>query len=384
MALGAGEYYGCNRNGDYFSTKELKNNYKTFETHAFFFKHHENKDPKKSYGSVVKAYWNNRMKRVELVVAIDDEKAPDIAKKAKEGALIPVSMACRVPYDVCSICGNKAKSISKYCTHLKNNMSEVLSDGRQIYAENINPTFFDISAVFRPADRTAYVLTKVAGVSSYRRSKQGFRKSALLSKLSEIEKEIEGHGSISNDLIEKALPQDSISEEVMDLLKKYSPTKSLSVLAKKGIILSVPDFLRLILPSKVEKEEVSDIQNSCMFKDVLSDEGMFKGLKDIFYPGKLHNIVDKLRDAFSLNPDIAGGRALSISIIKPPSLRIRLSNDGMSSSSSGSSITIGFKKRSSSVKRLADIYMNYKMAGASLCPQYLDDDFFLSLVVSQK
>lgn len=80
---------------------------------------------------------------------------------------------CKVAYDVCSYCGNKAKNRSEYCTGideggmckaggLKNNIGKVLSDGRMLFADNPYPDFFDISNVFRGADRCAYVFGKIA------------------------------------------------------------------------------------------------------------------------------------------------------------------------------------------------------------------------------
>ena len=83
-------------------------------------------------------------------------------------------MACRVPYDVCSNCGNKAKTRAEYCTSdtcsrggCKDNLTKVGEDGHILHVDNPNPTWFDISDVFRPADRIAYggkadYLTKAA------------------------------------------------------------------------------------------------------------------------------------------------------------------------------------------------------------------------------
>ena len=78
---------------------------------------------------------------------------------------------CRVPFDVCSYCGNKAPTRKQYCDDveyggtckaggLRRNMGRaVMVDGdvHQLHADNTEPRFFDISHVFRPADRIAYV-----------------------------------------------------------------------------------------------------------------------------------------------------------------------------------------------------------------------------------
>lgn len=182
LAIGATEDYGANRNGDGFRRRTCQEYHPTFEKHAFFYRNHQNKDPKKSYGRVIKSAWNDRMKRIELVAALN--ASPAAAKrnnglvadvemeKLAQGKDIPVSMACSVPYDICSYCGNKAIQAKDYCsgTHqggmckaggLRDNMGALVEiDGgvHQLHADNPYPKFFDISNVFRPADRIAYVM----------------------------------------------------------------------------------------------------------------------------------------------------------------------------------------------------------------------------------
>lgn len=163
-ALGAGEIWGPNVNGDYFTEKEIKRCHKTFETFGHAFSHHQNKDPKTAQGKVVFSHYNDRMRRVELIIRLDREKAPQIAKDIDSGKMWDVSMGCKVPFDVCSICNNHAKTRAEYCDHLKKHMTKVLPDGRQVYAINPNPRFFDISFVWVGADKTAKTLAKVASV----------------------------------------------------------------------------------------------------------------------------------------------------------------------------------------------------------------------------
>ena len=51
-AMGAGEFYGPNRNGDYFPEETLKQYFKTFETSpAHVFRHHVNKDRSEEHTS---------------------------------------------------------------------------------------------------------------------------------------------------------------------------------------------------------------------------------------------------------------------------------------------------------------------------------------------
>lgn len=157
-ALSAGEYYGSNRNGDYFPEEALKKYHKTFESLGHVYKHHVNKDPQKSLGKVVFSHYNDKMHRVEIIVALDSEKAKDVIDDYKKGKLVATSMGSRVPFDVCSICQNKAKSRAEYCTHLKNQLNQILPGGKQVYAINTMPKFFDISIVLIPADKTSSIL----------------------------------------------------------------------------------------------------------------------------------------------------------------------------------------------------------------------------------
>ena len=178
IALGASEFYGPNRNGDAFPVDVCRNYYPTFVKFASYFNNHKNKpekgDPR--FGIVKAAAWNEAMKRVELLLALNatksacernggfvDERA---LEKLARGEDLPVSMACRVPYDVCSWCGNKAATRKNYCTmekcaaggckHNLTRLVKVAGDLHHLHVRNVSPVWFDLSRVFRPADRIAY------------------------------------------------------------------------------------------------------------------------------------------------------------------------------------------------------------------------------------
>lgn len=218
-ALGAEETYGPNRNGDGFPEfpvpargkiasidrrwfvppgEELTEHYASFEKNpAHTFKHHANRDPSKASGVVKKAFWNPRMHRVELLVSVDNDKDSEWVKRASDGEFVPVSMGCRIKRDVCARCGNEAPTRADYCDHVKFAMNVVDGNGFKDYVHNPSPDFFDISRVFRPADRTGYTLKKVAYVHEVRLSadlgeiadRLAFKSSAV-QKLSDIDKVI--------------------------------------------------------------------------------------------------------------------------------------------------------------------------------------------------
>ena len=162
IAMGAGEYYGCNINGDYFPEKDLIERHRTFVTTAKVFKEHDNKPYSPDYGHVAFSWYNPKMHRVELILAVDKVKGKEFIDRQARGEQLEVSMGCKVAFDVCSICGNKAKRRDEYCNHIRHDKKKIYPDGKQPYMINYNPTFFDISIVKRRADRIAYVLDKVA------------------------------------------------------------------------------------------------------------------------------------------------------------------------------------------------------------------------------
>lgn len=208
IGVSAREFYGCNNNGDAFDEAELKKTHEAFTNSAHVFVQHVNKDPAKSIGKPVFSWYNEPMHRVELILKVDKNaaNAAETVRKIRSGAPIFVSMGCTVDHDVCSICGNCAKTRKDYCDHLRYNMKKILPDGRQVYALNPDPKFFDISIVARPADPTAFTLDKRASENSHasefenvvlsadlgEKSLQFNQKIASLKKLGDIIKKVEG------------------------------------------------------------------------------------------------------------------------------------------------------------------------------------------------
>lgn len=218
IGVSAREFYGCNNNGDAFDEADLKKCHERFVNDARVFLQHVNKDPAKSIGRPVFSWYNDVMHRVELVLKIDKTRADAAAiiAKIQNDEPIFVSMGCTVEYDVCSICGNAAKTRKEYCDHLRFNMKKILPDGRQVYALNPNPRFFDISIVRKPADSTAWTLDKRASEGSAGdvdiASRSGAElgeiyndltlKTASIKKLSDIIKRVDGHvADVKDDAI---------------------------------------------------------------------------------------------------------------------------------------------------------------------------------------
>jgi hypothetical protein len=177
IALGATEKWGANRNGDGFLCHTCRNNYDSFKTARWYY-NHVHHDPKNSYGVVKCAVWNEDMARIELLVALNASKSAAERNEGKiadktlrllgENKPVATSMGCRINYDVCSACGNKARTRKYYCDEskcagggCKHNLGKLVKlagDTHHLHVENPHPVWYDISDVSdtRPADKTAY------------------------------------------------------------------------------------------------------------------------------------------------------------------------------------------------------------------------------------
>lgn len=220
-AMGAGEYYGSNINGDRFAEAALihaPDNWKGVPVHdkalakrwaygfptfydAMVFPHHRNKNPEKRLGVVELAAWNPHMKRVELVTRLDRDDClkhggESIWDKLKMGSYPDVSMGTKVPFDTCSITLDRKKYMEawdtydskrhtspgqailefhkkhpirgvqvtrkEYSDYGRTMMNRILPDGRKVWVDNDFPRFFDISYVFIGADKIAKSMLKIA------------------------------------------------------------------------------------------------------------------------------------------------------------------------------------------------------------------------------
>lgn len=277
LAMTAGDYYGPNRNGDAWPERPLQvgstkigpesvlpKHYKTFESHAKVYRHHINKDPKKSIGDVMQAFYNWLSHRVELLLMLDNDRASDIVSGIQSGKTPAVSMGCRVPFDVCSRCGNKAPTRREYCSHARKHLGEILPDG-QVFVWNPDPLFFDISGVLRPAERLGWMMRKVAGsVSAFSSDQLGEQylsardQAANLRKLAIINNMVRGEEASDDpeanvvltpdfvhDIAERAAETSApIPDNLIRRVLAYRPAELFSTLSRLGIVLTTPEFIK--------------------------------------------------------------------------------------------------------------------------------------------
>lgn len=106
---------------------------------------------------------------VELLLEVDAKTFPKLAKAIIEGSkdskkgIDGFSMGCDVEKSVCAICKNAATSPDEYCKHVKLKGAEFdwvnpktgRKESKKSYEDCHGIKFFEISAVFDPADETA-------------------------------------------------------------------------------------------------------------------------------------------------------------------------------------------------------------------------------------
>lgn len=380
IALGAGEYWGPNRNGDYFPQKALEEYHPTFVTMGHFHKNHKNKPTDPKYGKVEKSWYNPKMHRVELVVSVDLKSYPEFEYKLKSGSDIAVSMAAKLPFDLCSICGHRRTKPGREftCKHINDELTKVYPDGKAVYAINSEPKFFDISEVWKPADRTAYVLRKVASSressevdqallkaaveislirngnswekevpnldpldlskplhrTSHLEKESKWDKLAFIQKLSELEKKVEAtlSGVIEDGNIsatKSSVVNVNLPPEVLDTLSKLPRKSAYASLAGEGIVLRPSEFIRLNLG-----EDSPDIS-----KVLPLVKGIFSKLKDsqesrdvedfdldaVEEHSKFTKLFRKYINSRSILPKYATDRAVVVIISKLPSSKVDIS-----------------------------------------------------------
>jgi hypothetical protein len=249
-AMGAGEYWGSNVNGDYFAEDQLCHEgldygYKTFEHYAYPYVEHQNeasiKDPNRRVGDRVQlAVYFQPMHRVQLVVAVSkvDPRTARIVERIDNGEYPDVSMACGVQYDQCSICGSKHKTRREYCQHARGMLNHVMDDGQKVFLFNHHPRFHDISLVFIGAEKNSKVLLKVA------------------SKQAAINKEIPADISHIGDTPEK------FNKKTLKALSKYPIEDVAHAMRKKNYKMSPEDLQYMVLNSNGEEKRASVLADS--------------------------------------------------------------------------------------------------------------------------
>ena len=429
IALGAYEGTGANRNGDIFKEAECLKHYKTFVKSGSkkpdgsydgraLNRHHKNKPTDPKYGNIKAASYNKKMKRIELVIGLDNDKCAEEIQKLAEGKQINVSMAAKVAYDKCTWCGHSAKTDNDRCEHIPVKLGEINKRGEMCSMDNVDPKWFELSIVGRPADRIGMSL-KLAADSEYiktasdykllypgfvapsdeelgfRISKHAAEKRILVKKLAAMEKHVDGvitegpKNSKDKYLLEhksKLKDTEHLSDETIEELRKFDSSKLLRALAEQGIVFSPEDFIKYLFGS--EKLKNSDTMFDklksklpSMFSDleedgdeVINDERYEPSASDII-PKDLLKIVKGLFDGHSMFDSPAHGRIMRITIVKKsPSGKLRSTKDTENIS------------KEASIKELAKQYAAYKLAALKYMHDQnrLDEDTIFNTLIQNR
>lgn len=352
LAMGSSEKYGPNRNADGFKEAMLRRDHPTFVSDGHVFKHHRNRPSRgdRIYGEIKNAAYNEDMSRVELIIKVPDRDWGEELEKLARDEEVAFSMSVKVPYDVCSRCSNQAPTRMQYCDCMKKHAGQIMDDGHHVHVDNPVGRFFDISKVNRPADRIAYGFRKVAsagpvvtGAELWEQlhpvglqlgtevSKQALLKRAMLTKLAEIEKEIELAGD-SEVLNETFIPGAHFDGHVSDSLRAAPRKRLAAQLAKMQISLPLSDFLKIM----GDNECSCDCCGCSLFRDILSDDSIASAVCsdgrfdiDDMQPGLPHEIssmIGSMIPAFGMSEAPAMRRATIIAVKKASSPLLRRVN----------------------------------------------------------
>jgi hypothetical protein len=372
LSIGSTEGYGPNRNGDGFREKVLQRCHPTFLKFAKVYENHQNKDPRKAIGILKASAYNDEMRRHELIYGIDKVKGKKYVEKAARGEDLDTSMGCKVPHDVCSICGHVSPTPKTYCKHAKDMMCQILDDGRQVYVDNPDALFFDHSLVPRHADRVAYQFgVKAASdggteywVSSVELAKQAGiyipvglldgegnlgLKMAVIRKLSEIEKEISTGLKPIDVKMGPALKDGCISDSTAALMKKHGLDMTFAALNEAGVILGPRDFFKVVTAG-IDDDTAAEIQH--ILPGIYSRmEGDTEILGNDFFDGEgnsglMAKVAQELVPELGLR-EIPLRNRMMTALWVPKVARISKSSD--------------FQE----VEVLADLYATYKLAALS-------------------
>ena len=173
------------------ASKDAEYGFSTFLGKPIFVDHH-NSDPSRARGVIVDAklhvddhktaaqkdsYYQDAPANhtpptwVELLLEVDAKSFPKLAKAILDGSknakngIDGFSMGCDVERSVCNICKNSATTPDEFCNHvrMKGAMCDYIDPmtghktSKKSYEDCYGIKFFEISAVFDPADETALI-----------------------------------------------------------------------------------------------------------------------------------------------------------------------------------------------------------------------------------
>lgn len=457
IALGAYEGTGFNRNLDAFMEKDCESNHHLFtDSDRCIHRHHKNKPKDPKYGNIKASAYNRVMKRVELIIGLDRDKCADILDEQERTGNTNWSMASKQAHDVCTWCSHKAKTDNDRCSHIPMKLGELNKEGVMCGMMNPDPRWFEMSYVRRPADRIGMSLAKLASTGELKPmlprdfmnlygdiyvpehlsiSKKASDKRALLVKLAELEKHVEGiaqsgpktsrdlfmsrhadkltnsnppdkggdkgspfgggHSDGNKDKQKNETGKGGIPDKAIDQLRKYEPSQILKLLADKGIIFSPEDFAKYLFDTRVGQQDVHGMKSHLpggfqdaaaggMGGDVVNNEH-FDPASQGHAPVDAKSLIGGMAPQQSMNGDESLKRVMQGLISSGGSPGADM-NAGCGPNMIPPAPPEAMKTKSAFHKELAKQYVAYKLAALNYLDEIgkLDEDLMWNAVLQNR
>jgi hypothetical protein len=411
LIVGATELYGPNRNKDGFRKAACREFHPTFVKYARCYRNHVNKDPNKSYGYIKLSHYNPRMHRIELLAIYNSTKEA----AARNGGLLadlelqdlesrgefPTSMACKLPYDHCSHCGNAARSRDEYCRGLDEggqckagglyrNIGAITNDPDNpiLHADNREKVaFFDASRVPRQADLIAYALG-IAKTASAADIKDGLTLAAAMQAGAPLELEVTdrnvqdflktarhlaaAEARLANRVsgFRLAFPDELSLPDAANL----SVIDKLAALTQRGVVLPVSAFFQLVGGKTVQADTVEAVRSRIAgaTQRMLEDDAAFNDIA-------ANSLVFASNSPTKQALDWAEGLS-AYTVTDATAARARIAEaviDGGPMKEKSAAV------QDPAVDKLAELYAGYKVAVLTQIQNCRDFDLATALVIAQ-
>ena len=149
-----------NNNRDIFPESELRKAAKDWIGMPLC-RDHESSSVDGIRGIILDTHYDEKLKQVVGLCALDKVNYPDLARKVQTGLVRYGSMGTAVETSVCTTCGNKAQTQDQYCEHINN---------KNAWGEiNVGLKPIEYSLVVQPAEPGAVLLRCIASLKEYKR-----------------------------------------------------------------------------------------------------------------------------------------------------------------------------------------------------------------------
>ena len=249
-----------------------------------------------SVGDIVWANYNKPRERGEVVIEVQTDKWNNTINDISGGKPVYFSHGTTVPFDICSICGKKSKSLKDRCEHVaKGGLLSYTDKGNQVFTISPEGTMHDVSRVLTPADSMGHGLEKVAGSMTKMLQKYNPRRTLTFSKISDLEDSTNARSAEKLAEMEKYLISQAsgfvdsgITDKEASAMAVMSDSDLVSMMVNTKSIIT-PD----IMASIARKQGSGIIPQE--FAGICSN-GLFSMLEQA---GETDGVTDSIRGSFS-------------------------------------------------------------------------------------